>query len=321
VPLQDFVDYGLWVQRQVAPDVDRRRVDTVQATDAGFQLRLSDDECLRARRVVVATGIADFVHLPRVAQGLPSDVVSHASEHRDLSTFRGRRVVVVGLGQSALESAALMHESGADVEVVGRRDHVNWLHGGKYHRKLGPLVPLVYAPTDVGPMGLSRLVAVPNLFRRLPRGLQDPLAYRAIRPAAAAWLGPRLEEIPITTGRQVAAIERQPGSGVRVLLDDGSRRTADHVLFGTGYRVDVTRYPFLDRPLAAAVATANGYPLLRAGMESSVRGLHFLGATGAWSFGPTMRFVAGGWFGGETLTRAVVGDVPGHPRAARLTAA
>ena len=39
-------------------------------------------------------------------------------------------------------------------------------------------------------MGLSRLVAVPDLFRRLPRAVQDPLAYRAIRPAGAAWLRP-----------------------------------------------------------------------------------------------------------------------------------
>jgi hypothetical protein len=51
-----------------------------------------------------------------------------------------------------------------------RQDQVNWLHGGKYHRRLGRLAPLVYAPTDVGPIGLSRLVAVPDLFRRLPRG-------------------------------------------------------------------------------------------------------------------------------------------------------
>ena len=40
-------------------------------------------------------------------------------------------------------------------------------------------------------------------------------------------------------------------------------------------------------------------------MESSVPGLHFLGAPAAWSFGPTMRFVAGGWFGSETLVQGL----------------
>lgn len=312
VALQDFIDYGLWVQRRVAPEVDRRQVDEVRRTGDGFLLRLHDGSALQARRVVVAAGIADFVHLPAVARGLPPDLVSHSSQHRDLSLFRGRSVLAVGLGQSALESAALMHEHGAEVEVVGRRDHINWLHGGKYHRLLGPAAPLFYAPTDVGPLGLSRVVAAPNFFRRLPRSVQDPLAYRAIRPAAAAWLGPRLEGVPVTMGREIVSVHPS-GDGVTVGLDDGSTRTVDHVLFGTGYRVDVTRYPFLDAGLANAVRTARGYPLLRPGMESSVPGLHFLGAPAAWSFGPTMRFVAGGWFGGASLARALAGDAAPRP--------
>jgi hypothetical protein len=93
---------------------------------------------------------------------------------------------------------------------------------------------------------------------------------------------------------------------VQVSLDDGSSRTVDHVLMGTGYKVDISRYPFLHPELLRSVRTASGYPLLSRGMESTVRGLHFLGAPAAWSFGPTMRFVAGGWFGGETLTRELV---------------
>jgi hypothetical protein len=304
----------------VAPDVDRRQVDGIQRFGDGFLLRLHDGTAMLARRVVVAAGIADFVHLPAVARGLPPDLVSHSSHHRDLSIFRGRSVLAVGLGQSALESAALMHEHGADVEVVGRRDHINWLHGGKYHRRLGRAAPLFYAPTDVGPLGLSRVVAAPNFFRRLPRSFQDPLAYRAIRPAAAAWLGPRLQEVTVTTGRRVVSLH-PAGDQVTVSLDDGTTRKVDHVLFGTGYRVDVRRYPFLDVPLADGIATARGYPVLRPGMVSSVAGLHFLGAPAAWSFGPTMRFVAGGWFGGASLARAVAGDAAAGPRPESLSGA
>lgn len=316
LPLDDFLDYGMWVQHQVAPDTDRRRVETVRRADDGFLLRLDDGEVVAARHVVVAAGIADFVRMPRVAQGFPSELVSHASQHRDLGALSGRSVLVVGLGQSALESAALLHEAGADVSVVGRRDHITWLHGGKYHRRLGRLVPLFYAPTDVGPMGLSRVVAAPRLFRRLPRSVQEPLAYRAIRPAGAAWLGPRIKDVPLTTGRRVTALAPY-GDGVVVHLDDGARRQVDHVLFGTGYQVDVSRYPFLDQELLAGVRRAQGYPLLSGPMESTVPGLHFLGAPAAWSFGPTMRFVAGGWFGAETLVRGLSQG----PRTPRVTAA
>jgi FAD-dependent urate hydroxylase len=82
----------------------------------------------------------------------------------------------------------------------------------------------------------------------------------------------------------------------------------DHVIFGTGYQVDVARYPFLEPELVNRIRRREGYPLLEGAMESSVPGLHFLGAPAAWSFGPTMRFVAGGWFGSERLVRGISGD-------------
>jgi hypothetical protein len=310
-PLEDFVEYGIWVQGKVAPDVDRRAIRNVEHDGGGFVLTLDDESQLRARRVVVAAGIAPFVNRPKVMAGLPAELTTHTADHTDLSRFAGREVIVVGGGQSALESAALMHESGATVEVVARADHLNWLHGGKYHRKLGRLAPLVYAPTDVGPMGISRIVALPGLFRRLPRSIQDPMADRAIRPAGAAWLIPRLAGVPIRTGLRVNTAVPS-GDRLAVTLSDGHSRVVDHLMFGTGYRVDIGRYPFLDAGLVRRVRTVDGYPVLRPGMESSVPGLHFLGAPGARSFGPIMRFVAGGWFGAETLTRAVRSHEPGY---------
>jgi len=306
VPLDRFVDYGTWVQQQVAPDVDRRLVQKVEAGSDGFRLTLDDGAEITARRVAVAAGIGLFANRPAVADELPSELASHTGDHRDLSRFSGQRVLVVGGGQSALESAALLHENGARAEVAVRQDHMNWLHGGKYQRMLGRQAHWVYAPTDVGPMGLSRLVAVPDLFRRLPRGVQDRLAYRAIRPAGAAWLRPRLAEVPIKMGRSVVSATPKDGK-VAVTFADGGTQTVDHLLFGTGYRVDITRYPFLTDALTARIERAGGYPLLGPGMESSVPGLHFLGAPAAWSFGPIMRFVSGGWYTGQALARTIAG--------------
>ncbi|HUC58911.1 MAG TPA: FAD-dependent oxidoreductase [Streptosporangiaceae bacterium] len=309
VPLSRFVEYGTWVQRQVVPDVDHRMVAKVRANGSGFHLTLADGGELRARRVVVAAGIAPFAVWPDFATALPSGLVSHTGEHDNLARFAGSSVLVVGGGQSALESAALLHELGASPEVAVRAGHVNWLHGGKYQRLLGRLSPLVYAPTDVGPMGLSRLVAVPGLFTRLPRQAQDRLAYRAIRPAGAAWLADRLRDVPIRTSAPVAAASATapPQGGVRVTFADGSERSADHLLLGTGYRVEIARYPFLPSELTSRIRQVSGYPVLRRGFESSVPRLHFLGAPAAYSYGPVMRFVSGGWFSGRELARAVKG--------------
>jgi hypothetical protein len=88
-----------------------------------------------------------------------------------------------------------------------------------------------------------------------------------------------------------------------VTFADGDTRTVDHVLCGTGYRVDIAHYPFLAPSLLARVRRAGGYPLLGPGLEASVPGLHFLGAPAAWSFGPIMRFVSGGWYAGRSLAR------------------
>jgi cation diffusion facilitator CzcD-associated flavoprotein CzcO len=308
VPLERFIAYGEWVQTRVAPDVDRRVVSRIERDGDGFALHFDEGDPLRAGRVVVAAGIAPFARRPRQFAGLPPEVVTHSSEHRDLSRFKGERVLVVGGGQSALESAALLHESGADVEVLVRRERLIWLHGGKYHRMLGRAKVLVYAPTDVGPLGLSRVVAVPELFRRLPRSVQTPAARRAIRPAGAEWLISRLRDVPIRLGFEVRQADRD-GKQVRVTSTTGDTATGDHLILGTGYQVDVARYPFLAPELVRAVRTVDGYPLLRSGLESSVPGLHFVGAPAAWSFGPIMRFVSGGWF----ASRAVAGRIAARP--------
>jgi len=89
--------------------------------------------------------------------------------------------------------------------------------------------------------------------------------------------------------RAAAARAATVAGHVRLCLDDGSERTADRLLLGTGYRVDVGRYDFLDAALVNAIQTIDGCPVLSQAFESSVEGLHFLGAAAAASAGPGMR--------------------------------
>ena len=157
---------------------------------------------------------------------------------------------------------------------------------------------------DVGPAGISRLVATPHLFRRFPRGFQERTAYRAIRPAGAGWLRPRLEGVQITLGGKVISAE-VAGSQLRLRLNDGTERLVDHALLATGFRVDISRYPFLSQSLVKQLKTMNGYPVLKRGLQSSVPGLHFLGKPAAWSFGPLLGFVSGAEFASNELVRSI----------------
>ncbi len=311
IPLESFIAYGRWFRKSVAPDLDRRRVAKVETTANGFLLTLEDGETLRPERVVVATGISMFGRRPAAFDDLPGDLVSHTSEHRDVSHFQGLKVIIVGGGQSALEGAALLCEQGADVEVIVRQPRVHYLDQriAWLKSERNPLRPIFYPPTDVGPPVLNWIVATPGVFRRLPRGLQERIAYRSIRPAGAGWLLPRLGKVTITTGQTVHSATPVRGK-IDLDLGDGNRRTADHVMLATGYQVDVSRYGFLAPDLLKKLAVTNGYPELTRGLESSVPGLHFLGAPAARSFGPICRFVAGTPFTARALTRRIAGKRP-----------
>ena len=304
IPLERFVAYGHWFQQHAAPQLDRRLVRLVESAGQGFRVTLSDGEALTTRRVLVATGIGGFARRPREFEGLPAELCSHSVENYSFRSLKGRQAAVIGIGQSALESAALLHEVGAEVEVIGRQDHLNWvgLHPGLH--KLGLFSRIMYSKRDVGPAGISRLVAAPHVFRRFPRGFQDRTAYRAIRPAAAGWLGPRLEGIKITLGRRVIAAT-PAGNQLRLQLDNGTERVVDHALLATGYQVDISRYDFLSPALVAGLRSVRGYPVLERGFESSVSGLHFLGKPAAWSFGPLLGFVSGTEFASKELIRTV----------------
>jgi hypothetical protein len=307
IPLQRFIDYGCWYQRLAVPDLDERHVRSVEMDVRGFKLVLADGGEFTSRRVVVAVGISAFAARPADFAGIPSALASHTSEHNSLQKFNGQQVVVVGAGQSALESAALLKEAGIQVEVIARTKSLNWvgLHPRLHH--LGVISKMLYSTRDVGPAGISRLVAMPHVFRRFPRSFQDRTAYRAIRPAGASWLQSRIAGVTMTMGRKVVSAA-VAGSKLRLRLDDGTERLVDHALLATGFRVDVSRYSFLSRSLLKHLETADGFPVLNRGLESSIPGLHFLGKPAAWSFGPLLGFVSGAEFASTELIHSITGN-------------
>jgi cation diffusion facilitator CzcD-associated flavoprotein CzcO len=305
VPLERFVDYGRWFQRQLVPAVDRRWVARVARENGRFRLKLADGEEITAHAVVVAAGIAPFARVPEAFRSLPAPLVSHASAHRDLGRFRGGRVAVVGGGQSALESAALLREHGAEAEVFVRAPRIFYLRRAPWLHHLGRLSALLFAPPEVGPAGLSQIVARPHWYRRLPRHWQDRFAARSLRPAGAAWLRARLNDVPIMTGVAIATAQAADGR-IRLDLDDGTGRLVDHVLLATGYEVDIARYEFFAPELLTEIDRVRGYPRLTRSFETSVKGMFVLGAPAAWSFGPLMRFVAGTEFAAPTVARALL---------------
>ncbi|MBI3703089.1 MAG: NAD(P)/FAD-dependent oxidoreductase [Rhizobiales bacterium] len=318
LPVENFIDYGTWFQERVVPDLDIRVVTQVTASDSGYRLALADGESFFARRVVMATGLLGHEYRPEQFNGLPRALVSHSCEHTDSARFSGRHVAVIGRGQSACESAALLHEAGAKVEIICR-GNLLWnadpgQRSGLRKAVRSLLGDALIPPSQVGPFPLNWLVEAPGIIHHFTEQSRDRLNERCLRATAVLWLRKRLRDVPVNEGRRILDA-RQDGDRIALTLDDGTRRY-DHVLLATGYRIDVDKMTILDRHLRERIARHGGLPMLSAAFESSVGGLHFVGSAAVASFGPLLRFIAGAGFAARRITRSAIGD----RRAARISA-
>ncbi len=291
VPLQVFLEYGRWFRTHAVPDIDQTYVQSLSQNGNGFQLDLADGRSVKAGKVVVATGIASFANIPAHLAHLPATLLTHCQDHHDFSDFKEKSVVVVGSGQSALETSALLREAGADVELIARGP-VIWINRKLYYRT-GPARRIFYPPSDVGPPGINWLVANPLLFRRFSDKTRNSLDARAVRPAGSTWLRPRVEGLLPITPNTVIANATEQGQRVHLELSDGTTRDVDHIILGTGYKADIHTMQFVDPALLQKVKEHDGSPLLNEWFESSVPNLHFVGAPAGYVFGPLCRFVVG----------------------------
>ncbi|GAA1707926.1 hypothetical protein GCM10009680_55900 [Streptomyces yatensis] len=309
VPIELFVRYGLWFAEQLVPQVEYVRVLAVDRQQGGFRLKLSSGEETRAAAVVVASGVTGFAHVPRAlaeaaSEGpSPHGRISHSGQHGDVSGFAGRKVVVVGAGQSALESAALLREAGARPRLLVR--------GRKVVFGEAPSGPPHWRPdTPLGrSWGLYGAVSHASAFRHLPEGLRLRLVREVLGPCGAWWLRSRVRAlVPILAGRRIVRTEAD-AAGVKLFTVDASGHErvveADHVLAATGYRPRLEALDFLSPELRAGLDRTGGFPSLGKDFCSSVPGLYFTGLPAAATFGPVLRFVCGTRFASPRLAAAV----------------
>jgi FAD-dependent urate hydroxylase len=301
VQLQVFLEYGKWFQKQAVPVIDPTYVKFLAQDGEGFHLDLADGRSVKAKRAVVATGIASYAHIPENLAHLPPELLTHSQDHKDFSSFKDKNVIVIGSGQSALEAAALLHEAGSAVELIAR-GRVLWIDRRLY-RLTGPAKRIFYPPSDVGPPGVNWLVSSPLLFRRFSDEARRSLDSRAVRPAGAPWLRSRVEgKVTITEGTSIVSAEEQ-GAEAYLKLSDGTTRNADHIVLGTGYHANIHALKFIDPTLLLKVQEHDGSPLLNKWFESSVPHLHFVGAPAGYVFGPLCRFVVGSKSSAKQIAR------------------
>jgi cation diffusion facilitator CzcD-associated flavoprotein CzcO len=230
-----------------------------------------------ARHVIIATGNNRQPFKP-TWKGMENftGTILHSSDYKNGAPFRGKKVLVIGFGNSACEISICLHEHGAfpfmsvkgAVNIVPRGNGSSRLSrlfdSFAFISKLTPaLIDSINAPFlrsrygDYSKLGLKKLPYGPNVqivkYNRVP--LLDIGTIDLIKKG----------NITVFPG-----IRQFTANGVQ--FTDGREETFDAVILGTGYRAAVDQ--FLPEP--ADLTDENGRPY-SSGVESALPNLYFCG--------------------------------------------
>jgi dimethylaniline monooxygenase (N-oxide forming) len=245
----------------------RTSVERLEPTaDGAWSITLDDGSRHGYGAVVVATGLFRSPRLP-TDPGSFDGTLSHSYTYRTPEPYRGRRVLVVGAGQSAAEIAV-------EVSTVAEQTFMS-VRGGVHviPRWIGRRP---YDAADVAP--LNRL---PWKLLNMIYGLR---VSRALGPHPASWPLPAhrpVEGIPIVSTELLPAvrrgdvvvkpaIERLSENSVRFV--DRSEERVDRIVYATGYRISL---PYLSSSLLSAAGRE--LPLYRRIAPPELRRLYFAG--------------------------------------------
>jgi cation diffusion facilitator CzcD-associated flavoprotein CzcO len=283
IALNTFLDYAQWYQECNELKIEQNYVTRLEHRNSVFEAFFEDRKPLAARYVVVASGLQHFEFVPRDIVGrLNLDRYVHTSKITEPKTWIGKRCLIVGGRQSAFEWAALLREqANAEVHVVYRHETPR------------------FEESDwswVEPM-IERMTGDPGWFRRQSRDCREAIHHRF-------WEEGRLKLEPWLASRIECGIHRWPRtkiqecqqctSGVRVTLDTGRKLEVDVLIFGTGYRVDISKVPYLQTgSLFPKLLVVDGSPVLDESFQTNIPGLFFAGHPTIQDFGPFFGFVRG----------------------------
>ncbi len=309
VRLETFGAYGLAFKDRMVPELEDKLVTSVHQLPHGFRLKLDDGETFEARKVVLAVGITHFEHVPENLAHLPAEFFSHSARHQEVEPFRGKDVVVIGGGASALDLAGLLREAGANVQLVSRRKELKF-HSQPTGKPRSWWNQLRHPQSGLGPGMRSRFYAdAPNVFHYLPENFRLDIVKTALGPSGGWFIRDKvMGKLPLHLGFTPQTTEvRNNRVHLKIRGEDGSEREIEtgHVIAATGYKVDLDRLQFVNPEIRSRIKAINRVPVLSTSFESSVPGLYFVGVAAANSFGPVMRFAFGAGFAARTVTQSL----------------
>ncbi|HXR60663.1 MAG TPA: NAD(P)-binding domain-containing protein [Solirubrobacterales bacterium] len=230
------------------------------------------ERCERYRAVIVANGHHWDPRWPEPAFPGADEFEGeqlHAHHYREPDVLRGKRVLVLGLGNSATDIAVESSRIADKTFLAVRRGAYvipKYLNGKPIDELTGPLVSRL-------PLSVQRFFAMRGLEMAagdvtsygLPK--PDHKLYEA-HPTVSSELLPRLGHGDIAVKPNIARF----AGGRTVRFIDGSEEEIDLVVYCTGYKIT---FPFFDPRVFAA--PDNRLPLYRRVVSVERPGLYFVG--------------------------------------------
>lgn len=260
-PRPHFVDYALWFAKQTDISFTSEHVSELHYSSSGFSVITHECKQYQAKHVVIATGLQHYSYIPPVLSTLPPQLISHTFAHRDFKPYANKKIAVIGSGQSAWEAAALLHMAGSEVELLFRRDAVQ------------------YASEDNVESG-QKLIDSAEQFYLQSDQLKAERRNTPRQSSVAPFLKPYVEgKVTMTCGAAIAHAEATIDGKVLLQLGNNETRLVDHVIAATGYQINLDQVPFLPPHVLQHIErepNSNAkFPLLNAQFESSIPGLYF----------------------------------------------
>jgi putative flavoprotein involved in K+ transport len=272
----DFVAY--LEQYQVHQGLEVRTGVTVERVDragGGYLLRTSAGD-VAARFVVVAAGYDHTPHVPEwPGRETFTGSLIHSSRYQNPRPFRGKHVLVVGVGNTGSELAVDLLRGGAASVRVSMRTPANILTREIFGvpstlmARFSERQPA--ATTDRTGFLLQRLLwgdLEPHGIPRAPYGIATELRVKGLGPVVDDGFVSAVKERELELVPAVEGFE-----GAEVLLRGGKRVGPDVVIAATGYRQGL-------EPLVGhlGVLDSAGRPaMLRGRAHPSAPGLYFNG--------------------------------------------
>ncbi|GAB5374856.1 MAG: NAD(P)/FAD-dependent oxidoreductase [Acuticoccus sp.] len=228
IPRPMWMDYLIWYRKALAVPVENGvGVDHIDPDGDLLRLTLSGPAArepeIFARKVVMATGRGGMGRpkVPGFMAGLDRSRWAHSSDDIDFAALRGKRVVVIGAGASAVENAAEALEAGAAVvRLLVRR----------------PEMPTINKMMGIGSYGfIAGFPDLPDEWRW--RYMHYSFITQTPPPHGSTMRVSRHANGFFHFGKAVRAMDENNGEVV-VTLADGDRLPTDYVILGTGFTVE-----------------------------------------------------------------------------------